>query len=82
MAAREDCTAIEYSNAATAPTDRAEEPMPLTTHVAGRGIEMDWIAFVLPFSASIPLAIVQDRATGFGPDINRACNSPPRDHVM
>ncbi|MGJ8597942.1 hypothetical protein [Sulfitobacter sp.] len=58
MAARKDCSAVEDRNTATAPTGRAEEPMPLTAQVAGRGIEMDWIAFVLPFSASIQLVIV------------------------
>jgi hypothetical protein len=48
--------------------------MPLTAHVAELGIKMDWIAFVIPFSALIKLAIVQDHTTGFGPDIDRAGN--------
>lgn len=48
--------------------------MPLTAHVAGRGIEMNWIDFVLPFSASIPLPIVQDHATQAGPHIDRSGN--------
>jgi hypothetical protein len=53
---------------------RAEEPMPFTAHVAGRGVQIDGIAFRLPFPASIPVAIVQDHTTRFRPDIDRACN--------
>lgn len=74
MATREDCAAVEDGNAMTAPTGRAEEPMPLTAHMAGCGIEMNWIAFVLPFPPSIPLAIVQDYAVRFRPDIDRVGN--------
>ena len=48
--------------------------MPLTAHVAGRGIEMDRILLSLPFAAMIPLAIIQDNATRFRPDIDRAGN--------
>ena len=58
----------------TAPTGRADEPMSLTAHVAGRCIEIDRIFFGLPFAAVIPLAIVQDHATRFRPDIDRAGN--------
>jgi hypothetical protein len=48
--------------------------MPFTAHVARRGIEMDWVFFDLPFAAMIPLAIVQDNAARFRPDIDRAGN--------
>jgi hypothetical protein len=53
---------------------RAEEPMPLTAHLAGRCIEIDRIFFDLPFAAMIPLAIVQNNAARFRPDIDRAGN--------
>jgi hypothetical protein len=33
VAARKDCSAVEDSNATTAPTGRAEERMSLTAHV-------------------------------------------------
>ena len=62
MAAGEDCPAVEDGNPATATPSWAEKPMPLTAHVAGRGIEIDGIAFRLPFPASIPVAVVQDHA--------------------
>lgn len=70
MAAREDCTAVKDRNPPTAPTGRAEEPMSLTAHVTGRGIEIDRIFFSLPFAAMIPLAIVKDHSTRFRPDID------------
>ena len=57
MAASEDCVAIKDSNSATTTPNGAEKPMPLTAHVAGRGIEINRIAFGLPFPTSIPVAI-------------------------
>src|SRR5690606_21327892 len=62
MTARKDCPAVEDGNPATTATGRAEEPMPLAAYVAGRGVEIDGIAFGLPFPTSIPVAIVQDHA--------------------
>jgi hypothetical protein len=38
----------------TAPTGRAEKPMPFAAHVAGCCTEIDRIAFVLPFAHQIP----------------------------
>lgn len=84
MTAREDCATVEDSNAATAPTGRAEEPMSLTAHVAGRCIEIDRIFFGLPFAAMIPLEILQDNAVQSGSDLTliEPVTSPPRDQVM
>lgn len=63
LAAEADATSfLSVADPATAPTDRAEKPMPFTAHVAGRRVEIDGIAFRLPFPALIPVAIVQDHA--------------------
>jgi len=58
VTAGKDCPTVKHGNPPTTPMGRAEEPMPFPAHVAGRCIETDRIAFVLPFSASIPLAII------------------------
>ena len=56
MAAREGCIAVEASNAATAPRDRAEGPIPFIADTASKYS----IPFDRPSAIMILLVVVQD----------------------
>lgn len=70
MPACEDCATVEDRNTPTAALSRAEEPMPFITHVAGRRIESDRVSLGLPFTASIPMAVIQDQAARLRLDVD------------